>query len=114
MDDVEYVDEDGNLIEGGKEQLLYVDKKGRVVSEKSAKKLLDSGRYIDSRVLYNGVRNVNKTKKNSNSLEKKKSFNELAKEQSMQLIKNMEEAFAKARTQKHSSNSKTDFNVCII
>ena len=86
---MEYVDEDGNLIEGGKEQLIYVDRKGRAVSERSAKKLLDSGRYIDSRTLYGGGA-VRKPVK-------KLSLAEEAKLQQEELIRSMQLRFAEAK-----------------
>ena len=50
--DVLFVDEDGNPIEAGEENLIFVDETGVEMSEEKAIKLIESGKYIDSRVLY--------------------------------------------------------------
>ena len=45
-------DEDGNPIEASGENLIYVDESGREISSDRAAHLLESGEYIDTRVLY--------------------------------------------------------------
>lgn len=46
-----FVDEDGNPIEAGHENLLYVDESGHEIPEDIAMQLLETGKYIDSRDL---------------------------------------------------------------
>lgn len=50
--DVLFVDEEGNPIEAGHENLIYVDEQGNEIPEEIAQQLLESGKYIDSRDLY--------------------------------------------------------------
>lgn len=50
--DVLFVDEDGNPIEAGHENLIFVDEQGNEIPEEIAQQLLESGKYIDSRDLY--------------------------------------------------------------
>lgn len=50
--DVLFVDEDGNPIEAGEENLIFVDESGVEMTEEKAIQLIESGKYIDSRVLY--------------------------------------------------------------
>ena len=45
------MDEDGNPIEAGRENVLYVDEGGNEIPEEAAMELLQSGRYLDSRDL---------------------------------------------------------------
>lgn len=51
MPDVLFVDEDGNPIEPGRENIIYIDENGSEIPEEVAIQLLDSGRYVDSREL---------------------------------------------------------------
>jgi hypothetical protein len=46
------VDEDGNPIEAGKENIIYVDEDGNEIPEDIAYQLIDSGRYVDLRDSY--------------------------------------------------------------
>jgi len=62
-----FVDEDGNPIEASGENLIYVDESGREISSDRAAHLLESGEYIDTRVLYEDK-------------SKKKAFNNMAGE----------------------------------
>ena len=48
-----FVDEDGNPIEAGEENVVYVDESGNELASELALQLLDSGKYVDSRDLYN-------------------------------------------------------------
>lgn len=50
--DVLFVDEDGNPIEAGEENLIFINEDGIEITEEKAIKLIESGKYIDSRVLY--------------------------------------------------------------
>lgn len=50
--DVLFVDEEGNPIEAGEENLIFVDEAGVEMTEEKAIKLIESGEFIDSRVLY--------------------------------------------------------------
>lgn len=50
--DVLFVDEEGNPIEAGHENLIYVDELGNEIPDEIAHQLLESGKYIDSRDLY--------------------------------------------------------------
>ena len=50
--DVIFVDEEGNQIEGGTENLIYVDVNGEEIPEEIALEMLKSGDYIDSRELF--------------------------------------------------------------
>ena len=50
--EVIFVDEEGNPIEGGAENLIYVDVNGEEIPEEIAIELLKSGEYIDSRELF--------------------------------------------------------------
>ena len=52
MPDVLFVDEDGNPIEAGHENILYTDENGNELAEEIAINLIESGKYIDSRDLY--------------------------------------------------------------
>lgn len=61
------MDEDGNPIESNGENLIYVDDSGREIASERAMRMLESGDYIDTRVLYE-----DKTKK--------KAFNHMAGE----------------------------------
>lgn len=65
--DFMFVDEDGNPIEASGENLIYVDESGREISSDRAAHLLESGEYIDTRVLYEDK-------------SKKKAFNNMAGE----------------------------------
>lgn len=60
-EDIEFVDEDGNVIVGGKENLVYVNRKGKIISEKRALKALESGAYVDGRSFYDDRLNPNGT-----------------------------------------------------
>lgn len=51
-EDIEFVDEDGNVIVASEESIIYVNRKGKEIDEKRAKRALDSGQYIDERSLY--------------------------------------------------------------
>jgi hypothetical protein len=51
---VVFVDEDGNPIEAGHENLVYVDEAGNEIPEDIAVQLLETGKYIDSREFYLG------------------------------------------------------------
>lgn len=62
-----FVDEDGNPIESSGENLFFVDETGREIPHERATRMLDSGEWIDTRVLYED--------KN-----KKKAFNNMAGE----------------------------------
>lgn len=53
MPDVLFVDEDGNPIEPGRENIVYIDENGVEIPEEVAIQLLESGRYVDSRELVN-------------------------------------------------------------
>lgn len=50
--DVLFVDEDGNPIEAGEENLIFVDETGIEMTEDKAINLIDSGKFVDSRILY--------------------------------------------------------------
>ncbi len=50
-----FVDEDGNPIEAGHENVLYTDENGNELTEEIAINLLESGQYIDSRDLYQEI-----------------------------------------------------------
>lgn len=50
--EVIFVDEEGNPIEGGTENLIYVDVNGEEIPEEIAIEMLKSGEYIDSRELF--------------------------------------------------------------
>jgi hypothetical protein len=50
--EVIFVDEEGNQIEGGAESLIYVDVNGEEIPEDIALEMLKSGDYIDSRELF--------------------------------------------------------------
>lgn len=54
MPDVLFVDEDGNPIEAGNENVVYVDETGNEIPEEIAQQLLETGKYLDSRELYQG------------------------------------------------------------
>ena len=47
-----FVDEDGNPIEAGRENVIFVDESGNEIAEETALELLQSGRYLDSRDLH--------------------------------------------------------------
>jgi hypothetical protein len=53
--EVLFVDEDGNPIEGGKENFIYVDEAGNEIDDQIANQLIDSGNYLPSTYL-NGVK----------------------------------------------------------
>ncbi len=50
--DVLFVDEEGNPIEAGEENLIFVDETGLEITEDKAINLIESGNFIDSRILY--------------------------------------------------------------
>jgi hypothetical protein len=50
--EVLFVDEDGNPIEAGHENVLYVDESGNEIPEEIAQQLLETGKYFDSRDVY--------------------------------------------------------------
>lgn len=50
--DFMFVDEDGNPIESNGENLIYVDDAGREIQTEKAVRMLESGDFIDTRVLY--------------------------------------------------------------
>jgi hypothetical protein len=49
------VDEEGNPIEAGHENILYTDENGNEIAEEIAISLLESGKYIDSRDFYQDI-----------------------------------------------------------
>jgi hypothetical protein len=49
------VDEDGNPIEAGSENLLYFDENGHEIPEEIAQQLLETGKYFDSREYYQSM-----------------------------------------------------------
>lgn len=51
-EDIEFVDEEGNVIVASEESIIYVNRKGKEIDEKRAKRALNSGQYIDERSLY--------------------------------------------------------------
>ena len=50
-----FVDEDGNPIEAGTENLLYFDENGHELPEEIAQQLLETGKYFDSREYYQSM-----------------------------------------------------------
>ncbi len=46
------MDDDGNQIKGGPEQVTYIDEKGMHISPEKAVKMIQSGKYVDDRTLY--------------------------------------------------------------
>ncbi len=50
--DVLFVDEEGNPIEAGEENLIFVDETGLEMTEDNAISLIESGKFVDSRILY--------------------------------------------------------------
>ena len=58
MPDVLFVDEDGNPIEAGSENVVYVDENGNEIPEEIAQQLLETGKYLDSRELYQTAASV--------------------------------------------------------
>lgn len=53
--DVLFVDEDGNPIEPGNENVLFFDENGHEIPEEIAQQLLETGKYLDSRELYHST-----------------------------------------------------------
>lgn len=58
MPDVLFVDEDGNPIEAGNENVVYVDETGNEIPEEIAQQLLETGKYLDSREFYQGESSI--------------------------------------------------------
>lgn len=104
-EDVEFVDEDGNVIKGGDETLLYVNRKGRVISEKRAFKAIKSGQYVDSRQFYD------ERLKNKPAVLTEIDLKKKGEEQTQDLIANMYSVFAKARLETKSSNPPVNVNM---
>jgi hypothetical protein len=50
-----FVDEDGNPIEAGNENLLYFDENGHELPEEIAQQLIETGKYFDSREYYQSM-----------------------------------------------------------
>lgn len=97
MENVEFVDEDGNIIEGGKENLTYVNRKGKYVSEKKAKKAMESGAYFDGRELYDRSLKQRLTDAKANKLPLQANPQPADYDkQATDLIKNMKAQFALA------------------
>jgi len=107
-EDVEFVDEDGNIIKGGEETLMYVDTKGNIVPEKNAKKLLKAG-YVDSRTLFgykiqkkpspSKSKPISTSYSKSSSTAYKKSYSNStsSSNSNVDLIANMKQMFAAAK-----------------
>lgn len=51
--DIEFIGEDGEVFKKGDENLIYVNRKGRIISERRALKALKSGKYVDGRIKQN-------------------------------------------------------------
>lgn len=105
MPDVLFVDEEGNPIEPGRENVIYVDENGSEIPEEVAVQLLESGKYVDSRELLKTVQKSNTISSGTNLAQSRASSQALhqaqmeAKMQAMALAEAQAHVFAKAQAE---------------
>lgn len=98
--ELEFVDDDGNQIKGGPEQVTYIDEKGEHISAEKAKKMILSGKYVDDRTLYSkrAAKRYQKAAHKQPHRQAKVEYVPPNPNQTNELIANMHEIFAKARS----------------
>ncbi|RNA21249.1 hypothetical protein BpHYR1_003418 [Brachionus plicatilis] len=97
--DVLFVDEDGNPIEPGRENIIYVDENGTQIPEQVALQLLESGKYVDSRELVNSAAARKTMSSSANSSQALYQAQMEAKMQAMALAEAQAQVFAKAQAE---------------
>ncbi len=92
------MDDDGNQILAGPEQVTYVDENGNHIPDEKAKKMLKSEKYFDNRILYSkrAAKLYNKVPPQP-KIKKQADYMPPNPNQANELIANMNAIFAKAR-----------------
>lgn len=114
-EDIEFVDEEGNVIVASEESIIYVNRKGKEIDEQRAKRALDSGQYIDERSLYDDRYAPNSQRKQQQYQQPAAQHRQQKQHQPMQsynnklsnhstsdLIANMQKIFAEAHKNAHN------------